>query len=179
MAVRAVAFVLWAILLHRLREQEWGNFQDANLFNNIAQERLAVGRFWYRFSTGESGADVFGRADSFLDTLYRTLDAVAVGRQVCTSIWIMLGYDPVISPHTPPHPTPESGGPEEPPPPGNVALWGRCYRAGAAPATATSRRWVASHGLYVSLALVHFRGGLFGVPLGQVPRHPVSQPTKQ
>jgi broad specificity phosphatase PhoE len=73
----------------RLREQEWGNFQDANLFNNIAQERLAVGRFWYRFSTGESGADVFGRADSFLDTLYRTLDAVAVGRQAAQNVLIV------------------------------------------------------------------------------------------
>jgi len=58
----------------RLREQEWGNFQDPSEFERTKQQRMLVGRFWYRFTTGESGADVFGRADAFMETLFRSLD---------------------------------------------------------------------------------------------------------
>lgn len=40
----------------RLREQEFGNTQSAD-FQRYRQEQKRVGRFWYRFPTGESGAD--------------------------------------------------------------------------------------------------------------------------
>eukprot|EP00667_Euglena_gracilis_P016025 EG_transcript_16712 len=73
----------------RLREQEWGNFQQPSEIPRIKAERMRVGRFWYRFTTGESGADVFGRADAFMDTLYRTVDAVIAGRQEVENILIV------------------------------------------------------------------------------------------
>eukprot|EP00993_Chasmostoma_nieuportense_P001787 NODE_2636_length_1130_cov_36.654038_g2514_i0.p1 GENE.NODE_2636_length_1130_cov_36.654038_g2514_i0~~NODE_2636_length_1130_cov_36.654038_g2514_i0.p1 ORF type:complete len:365 (+),score=103.57 NODE_2636_length_1130_cov_36.654038_g2514_i0:62-1096(+) len=58
----------------RLREQEWGNFQDPAAFQSIFEDRARVGRFYYRFPTGESGADVYERVSGFLETLYRVLD---------------------------------------------------------------------------------------------------------
>lgn len=48
----------------RIREQEFGNLQgdDFQLFRN---EQKKVGRFWYRFPTGESGSDVYDRVQSW------------------------------------------------------------------------------------------------------------------
>jgi len=43
-----------------IREQEFGNLQSSQ-FQEFRQEQLKVGRFWYRFPTGESGADVYTR----------------------------------------------------------------------------------------------------------------------
>jgi broad specificity phosphatase PhoE len=43
-------------LCPRLREQEFGNLQSDE-FNKYREEQKRVGRFWYRFPTGESGAD--------------------------------------------------------------------------------------------------------------------------
>ncbi len=43
-----------------LREQEFGNLQGDD-FAHFRKEQLKVGRFWYRFPTGESGADVYSR----------------------------------------------------------------------------------------------------------------------
>jgi phosphohistidine phosphatase SixA len=40
----------------RLREQEFGNTQST-VFKAYREEQKRVGRFWYRFPTGESGAD--------------------------------------------------------------------------------------------------------------------------
>lgn len=37
----------------RIREQEWGNFKDADTVTQIREERLKVGPFYYRFLTGE------------------------------------------------------------------------------------------------------------------------------
>ena len=37
----------------RLREQEWGNFQDAQQMEKIQQQRRETGAFYYRFPTGE------------------------------------------------------------------------------------------------------------------------------
>jgi broad specificity phosphatase PhoE len=48
----------------RIREQEVGNLQDDE-FQEYRQEQKKVGRFWYRFPTGESGADVFDRVKSW------------------------------------------------------------------------------------------------------------------
>jgi broad specificity phosphatase PhoE len=73
-------------LCTQLREQEFGNTQNSH-FCNYREEQKKVGRFWYRFPTGESGADVLGRVkswweDSLLNTNerygYEHCDAVIV-----------------------------------------------------------------------------------------------------
>jgi len=48
----------------RIREQEFGNLQGEE-FDAYRQEQQKVGRFWYRFPTGESGADVYDRVSSW------------------------------------------------------------------------------------------------------------------
>jgi broad specificity phosphatase PhoE len=45
----------------QLREQDFGNFQDAAGKDREKLERLRFGRFFYRFPHGESGADVYDR----------------------------------------------------------------------------------------------------------------------
>lgn len=59
----------------RLREQEWGNFQNYEEFRKVKEDRKKVGRFYYRFNTGESGADVFDRVSLFLSSFYRRVEA--------------------------------------------------------------------------------------------------------
>jgi broad specificity phosphatase PhoE len=58
----------------RLREQDWGNWQDVEDIHRQRKARDAYGHFFYRFAMGESGADVYDRVGSFLDTLYRAFD---------------------------------------------------------------------------------------------------------
>eukprot|EP00546_Thalassionema_frauenfeldii_P020792 CAMPEP_0178897926 /NCGR_PEP_ID=MMETSP0786-20121207/2030_1 /TAXON_ID=186022 /ORGANISM="Thalassionema frauenfeldii, Strain CCMP 1798" /LENGTH=233 /DNA_ID=CAMNT_0020568555 /DNA_START=96 /DNA_END=797 /DNA_ORIENTATION=- len=53
----------------RLREQDFGNFQDKALMQESKEERVKFGRFFYRFPNGESGADVFDRVSAFCGTL--------------------------------------------------------------------------------------------------------------
>eukprot|EP00980_Cylindrotheca_fusiformis_P004450 scaffold949_cov90-Cylindrotheca_fusiformis.AAC.3 len=48
----------------RIREQEFGNLQGHD-FQDFRNEQNKVGRFWYRFATGESGADVYDRVKSW------------------------------------------------------------------------------------------------------------------
>jgi len=48
-----------------LREQEFGNTQNPEKMEEIRREQMAVGRFWYRFPHGESGADVYQRVAAF------------------------------------------------------------------------------------------------------------------
>jgi len=62
----------------RVREQEWGNFQDPALMPQAFKERKVVGKFFYRFPSGESGADVYDRASGFLDTLFRSFEEETV-----------------------------------------------------------------------------------------------------
>merc|ERR1712032_976631 len=51
------------------REQEFGNLQGEE-FSDYRREQQSIGRFFYRFPTGESGADVFDRTRSWWnDTL--------------------------------------------------------------------------------------------------------------
>eukprot|EP00456_Euglypha_rotunda_P020985 TRINITY_DN18166_c0_g2_i2.p1 TRINITY_DN18166_c0_g2~~TRINITY_DN18166_c0_g2_i2.p1 ORF type:complete len:233 (-),score=42.41 TRINITY_DN18166_c0_g2_i2:11-613(-) len=57
----------------RLREQDWGNFQDPEQVKQFMEERRRFGAFYYRFPHGESGADVFDRASSFWATLNREI----------------------------------------------------------------------------------------------------------
>ncbi|MBF0276348.1 MAG: phosphoglycerate mutase family protein [SAR324 cluster bacterium] len=55
----------------RLREQDWGNFRSVEALEPIQKERYEYSPFFYRFPNGESGADVFDRVSTFLETLYR------------------------------------------------------------------------------------------------------------
>ena len=45
----------------RLREQDWGNWQDRDDVRLQKAYRDAYGHFFYRFAQGESGADVYDR----------------------------------------------------------------------------------------------------------------------
>jgi broad specificity phosphatase PhoE len=58
----------------RIREQEFGNIGDLTERTQEIDEQHRLGEFFYRFSCGESGADVCDRASLFLDTLFREMD---------------------------------------------------------------------------------------------------------
>jgi broad specificity phosphatase PhoE len=58
----------------RLREQDWGNYMSPEVNKKIDEERDQYGTFFYRMPNGESGADVFDRVTTFLDTLYRDFE---------------------------------------------------------------------------------------------------------
>lgn len=58
----------------RLREQDFGNLQNAEAIKRCQQERGKFGTFYYRFPQGESGADVYDRVSSFMETLHREFD---------------------------------------------------------------------------------------------------------
>ena len=58
----------------RIREQEFGNIADLQKRPHELEEQKRLGDFFYRFSCGESGADVYDRASLFLDTLFREMD---------------------------------------------------------------------------------------------------------
>lgn len=66
--------VVRTIIDPRLREQEWGNYRTYEECKAIENERDSFGHFFYRFSNGESGADVYDRISSFLSTMYRDFD---------------------------------------------------------------------------------------------------------
>jgi len=55
----------------RLREQEFGNFQEPGAMAKAKDARNRFGRFYYRFSNGESGADVYDRVSALLESLWR------------------------------------------------------------------------------------------------------------
>ncbi|XP_043720945.1 phosphoglycerate mutase-like protein AT74 [Telopea speciosissima] len=68
----------------RIREQDFGNFQEAELMKANKSDRLRFGRFFFRFPQGESAADVFDRLSSFLESLWRDIDMKRlVHNQVC------------------------------------------------------------------------------------------------
>ncbi|KAK4488013.1 hypothetical protein RD792_003752 [Penstemon davidsonii] len=58
----------------RVREQDFGNFQDAQKMKQLKETRNKFGRFFYRFPEGESGADVYDRVSNFLESLWRDID---------------------------------------------------------------------------------------------------------
>lgn len=58
----------------RLREQDWGNLQNNKAIQQCRSERQRFGSFYYRFPQGESGADVYDRVTSFIETLHREMD---------------------------------------------------------------------------------------------------------
>lgn len=58
----------------RLREQDFGNFQDREKMRVEKVCRQLYGRFFYRFPNGESAADVYDRITGFRETLRADID---------------------------------------------------------------------------------------------------------
>jgi broad specificity phosphatase PhoE len=58
----------------RIREQDFGNYQKPSVVDQCKKERAQFGAFYFRFPNGESGADVFDRISTFLDSLWRSFD---------------------------------------------------------------------------------------------------------
>ncbi len=58
----------------RLREQDWANFQDPADIAEQKALRDRYGHFYYRFSHGESGADVYDRVSTFLESMFRNFE---------------------------------------------------------------------------------------------------------
>ncbi|XP_068306093.1 phosphoglycerate mutase-like protein AT74H [Pyrus communis] len=58
----------------RLREQDFGNFQDREKMRVEKAIRMLYGRFFYRFPNGESAADVYDRITGFRETLRSDID---------------------------------------------------------------------------------------------------------
>jgi broad specificity phosphatase PhoE len=55
----------------RLREQEFGMFQDPTQMKACRAEKNKIGSFFYRWPRGESGCDVYDRVSGAIDTLQR------------------------------------------------------------------------------------------------------------
>ena len=55
----------------RLRELDWGHLRHPDDNESIIRERNEYGIFYYRIKDGESGADVYDRVSTFLETIYR------------------------------------------------------------------------------------------------------------
>jgi broad specificity phosphatase PhoE len=55
----------------RIREQDWGHLRHPNEGEEIMQARDKFSTFYYRIPDGESGADVYDRVTTFMDTLFR------------------------------------------------------------------------------------------------------------
>ncbi|WP_153504536.1 histidine phosphatase family protein [Cumulibacter manganitolerans] len=66
----------------RLREQDWANFQDPAQIAHEKRLRNEYGHFWYRFTHGESGSDVYDRVSTFLESLHRNFDDPDMERNV-------------------------------------------------------------------------------------------------
>jgi broad specificity phosphatase PhoE len=58
----------------RLREQDWANLQDTEDIERQEQLRDSFGHFFYRFTHGESGSDVYDRVSTFLETMHRDFE---------------------------------------------------------------------------------------------------------
>jgi broad specificity phosphatase PhoE len=58
----------------RLREQDFGNYQNPEVIRRAKEERWRFGAFYYRFPHGESASDVFDRVSTFLDSLWRSFE---------------------------------------------------------------------------------------------------------
>uniref|UniRef100_K3WNH0 Uncharacterized protein n=1 Tax=Globisporangium ultimum (strain ATCC 200006 / CBS 805.95 / DAOM BR144) TaxID=431595 RepID=K3WNH0_GLOUD len=58
----------------RIREQDFGNFQEPLKIRECKAQRRRFGSFFYRFPSGESPADVYDRISSFLESLHRMFE---------------------------------------------------------------------------------------------------------
>jgi broad specificity phosphatase PhoE len=66
----------------RMREQEWGQLTRPDAMERYRRERESYGRFYFRMPNGESGADVFDRVSTFLETLHRAFEKPAFPKNV-------------------------------------------------------------------------------------------------
>ena len=66
----------------RLREQDWANFQDPADIAEQKALRDRYGHFYYRFTHGESGSDVYDRVSTFLESMHRNFETPAAPRNV-------------------------------------------------------------------------------------------------
>ena len=66
----------------RLREQDWANLQDTEDIERQEQLRDSFGHFFYRFTHGESGSDVYDRVSTFLETMHRDFEKPEAPRNV-------------------------------------------------------------------------------------------------
>ncbi|CAN6452762.1 unnamed protein product [Victoria cruziana] len=64
----------------RIREQDFGNFQEVEKMQADKEKRKRFGRFFFRFPEGESAADVYDRVTSFLESLWRDIDMNRINR---------------------------------------------------------------------------------------------------
>ncbi|SCU99805.1 LAMI_0G00958g1_1 [Lachancea mirantina] len=55
----------------RIREQDFGNFQEVSAMREVMNKRSHYGHFFFRFPQGESAADVYDRCATFQETLFR------------------------------------------------------------------------------------------------------------
>ena len=55
----------------RIRELDWGHLRHPDENEDIIRARDNFSTFYYRIPDGESGADVYDRVSTFLDTLFR------------------------------------------------------------------------------------------------------------
>ena len=55
----------------RIREQEWGHLRPLDENEEIKKERNKYSTFYFRIPDGESGADVYDRVTTFMETLHR------------------------------------------------------------------------------------------------------------
>ena len=58
----------------RLREQDWGHLRPSDQNEDITRERDNFSPFYYRIPDGESGADVYDRISTFLETMHRDFE---------------------------------------------------------------------------------------------------------
>jgi broad specificity phosphatase PhoE len=58
----------------RIREQDWGHLRAPDVNEEIIRERDQFSTFYYRIPDGESGADVYDRVSTFLETLHRDFE---------------------------------------------------------------------------------------------------------
>ncbi|KAG9457480.1 hypothetical protein H6P81_001988 [Aristolochia fimbriata] len=74
----------------RIREQDFGNFQVEERMKVIKETRERFGRFFFRFPEGESAADVFDRASSFMESLWRDIDMNRLSRDGCSNMNLII-----------------------------------------------------------------------------------------
>lgn len=58
----------------RIRELDWGHLRHPDDNESIIRERNHYGIFYYRIKDGQSGADVYDRVSTFLETMYRDFE---------------------------------------------------------------------------------------------------------
>ncbi|KAJ8529460.1 hypothetical protein K7X08_036295 [Anisodus acutangulus] len=59
---------------YRMRELSFGNYHDPASIQKVKEERLTYGRFYYRVPGGETGAGVYDRISSFVESLRRDIE---------------------------------------------------------------------------------------------------------